>query len=145
MKLRRRQFLQIAGAAAVVPVMPQCASAQARSQPNRADFVFPRDAWESASPEEMGWSPQRLEQARQFFQTLPAASMVVVDQGRVILAWGDPDKRIKMSSVRKSLLSALYGRYVRDGVIGLDTTLDQLGIDDDPPLTLGKSRLLCGT
>ena len=61
--------------------------------------------------------------------------MIVIDRGRLILEWGDPAKRIKLSSVRKSLLSALYGIYVRAGNIALDKTLDQLDIDDDPPLT----------
>jgi CubicO group peptidase (beta-lactamase class C family) len=72
---------------------------------------------------------------RQFFESLPRSSVVVVDRGKVVIEWGDPGKRIKGSSVRKSLLSALYGNYVRNGRIQLDRTLEQLGIDDDPPLT----------
>jgi CubicO group peptidase (beta-lactamase class C family) len=38
--------------------------------------------------------------------------------------------------VRKSLLSALYGIYSAEGVIDINQTLEQLGIDDSPePLT----------
>src|SRR5215471_18159377 len=40
----------------------------------------------------------------------------------------------------KSLLSALYGNYVRNGRIQLDKTLEQLGIDDDPPLTPDEKK-----
>jgi CubicO group peptidase (beta-lactamase class C family) len=105
-----------------------------------AEVIFPTVEWSKASPTEAGLSPQKLETARQHFQTLSAASLVVVRGGRVILEWGDAARRIKVSSVRKSLLSALYGRYVREGIINLDATLDQLGIDDDPPLTMAEKQ-----
>jgi CubicO group peptidase (beta-lactamase class C family) len=100
-----------------------------------ADAVFPGATWEKTTPAEIGWSTQKLQQAHEFFQTLPSSSVIVIDRGRLVLEWGDLAKRIKLSSVRKSLLSALYGIYVRAGSIGLDKTLDQLGIDDEPPLT----------
>ena len=35
--------------------------------------------------------------------------------------------------MRKSLLSALYGVYVKEGVINLSSTLAELGIDDTNP------------
>jgi CubicO group peptidase (beta-lactamase class C family) len=97
--------------------------------------VYPGAAWESGNLEELGWSSKNLEEAHKYFLTLPAASVVVVDRGRVVAHWGDPAKRIKVSSIRKSLLSALYGIYVAKGRIDLNQTLEQLGIDDDPPLT----------
>jgi CubicO group peptidase (beta-lactamase class C family) len=83
----------------------------------------------------MEWSIDGLAEANRFFDTLPPASMVVVDRGRLVVAWGDSARRVKLSSVRKSLLSALYGNPVRNGRINLDDTLEHLGIDDDPPLT----------
>ena len=55
----RRQFLQIAGAVTLTPALLRIASAQSKSQSNRADFVFPTDEWEKAIPAEMGWSPQK--------------------------------------------------------------------------------------
>ena len=60
---------------------------------------------------------------------------MVVDRGRLVAQWGDSGKRVKISSVRKSFVSALYGIYVQEGRIGLDKTLAELGIDDDPALT----------
>ena len=143
MNFGRRQFLQLAGAAATA--LPQLASAQPTTQVKRADFVFPKSRWENASPSEVGWSPQKLEEARQLFQALPSSSMIVVDRGRVVVEWGDPAKRIKLSSVRKSILSALYGNYVCAGRIDLNATIEQLGLDDDPPLTEeeGMQRCLC--
>jgi hypothetical protein len=49
----------------------------------------------------------------QFFLALPASSMIVVDRGWVVVEWGDPAKRIKLSSVRKSILSALWLKLLR--------------------------------
>src|ERR1700688_2899678 len=135
MNFARRQFLQLAGAAATSTALPQLASAQPTTQVKMADFAFPKSTWENASPNEVGWSPQKLEEARQFFQALPASSMIVVDRGRVVVEWGDPAKRIKLSSVRKSILSALYGNYVCAGRIDLNATIEQLGLHVDPTLT----------
>jgi hypothetical protein len=78
-----------------------------------ADFVVPKGTWENASPSEVGWSLQKLEEARQFFLALPASSMIVVDRGWVVVECGDPAKRIKLSSVRKSILSALWLKLLR--------------------------------
>ena len=41
--------------------------------------------------------------------------MVVIDRGRIVVAWGDSARRVKLSSIRKSLLNALYGAPVHDG------------------------------
>lgn len=53
---------------------------------------------------------------------------------------GDPSqrrdvvKRTELASVRKSLLNALIGIAMAEQKISLDSTLAQLGIDDNPPL-----------
>jgi CubicO group peptidase (beta-lactamase class C family) len=96
-------------------------------------IVFPGKTWEKAKPEQSGWSASKLDEARKYFETLPAGNALVVDHGRIIAEWGDASQRIKVSSVRKSLLSALYG--VRKSTFDLNQTLEQRGIDDDPPLT----------
>jgi CubicO group peptidase (beta-lactamase class C family) len=102
--------------------------------------VFPAAAWEKINPQELGWSSPKLEEARKYFGTLPPASIVVVDRGRVVAEWGDPALRIKVSSIRKSLLSALYGIHVREGRFDLNENLAQLGIGDNPPLTTEEKR-----
>lgn len=48
--------------------------------------------------------------------------------------------KVKLSSARKSLLSALYGIYVNDGRLDLGKTIAQLGIDDDPPLNAEERK-----
>jgi CubicO group peptidase (beta-lactamase class C family) len=60
--------------------------------------------------------------------------MIVVG-GLVVDEWGDTATRFNIHSIRKSLLSALYGIHVRDGQIQLSKTLADLGIDDRNPLT----------
>lgn len=97
--------------------------------------VYPGTAWEEASPQDTEWSARKLGEAHAYFKILPTASMVVVDRGKVVAEWGDPTRRVKVSSVRKSLLNALYGIAVARGQINLNETLASLGIDDDPPLT----------
>jgi len=102
--------------------------------------IFPAAAWEQVDPQDLGWSGSKLEEARKYFGTLPPASIVVVDRGQIVAEWGDPALRIKVSSIRKSLLSALYGIYVRQGRFDLNENLGQLGIDDDPPLTTQEKQ-----
>jgi CubicO group peptidase (beta-lactamase class C family) len=96
--------------------------------------VFPAASWTSSDPASAGWSVATLDSARTFWSTLPTASVMIVERGRVIAAWGDTARRVKVSSIRKSFLSALFGEHVRAGRITLDQTLQQLSIDDVPPL-----------
>ena len=99
--------------------------------------TFPReDRWAVVSrPERLGFDSARLAEAQAYSETLNTAAVMVVVDGRVLCQWGDVDKKFNTHSIRKSFLSALYGRYVRDGVIDLDKTMAQLEIDDNPPLT----------
>ena len=98
-------------------------------------LVYPGRHWETADPAKLGWSPSKLEEARTYLTSLPPATVMVIDHGRLVAQWGDPGKRIKISSARKSLLSALYGIYAQEGRISLDKTLAEVGIDDEPALT----------
>jgi CubicO group peptidase (beta-lactamase class C family) len=109
--------------------VPQSRSAQTRTS------VFPRAAWEKADPQQLGWATEGLAEARRYARTLAEGTVIVVEGGRLVVEWGDPAKRIKMSSVRKSFLSALYGIHVRSGRLNLSKTLAELGIDDLLPLT----------
>jgi CubicO group peptidase (beta-lactamase class C family) len=102
--------------------------------------VFPGRAWIKAEPEELGWSAARLQEARKFFDTLPPSNLVVVDHGRVVVEWGDPAMKIMVSSMRKSILSVLYGIDLPNGKLDLDASVGQLGIDDDPPLTAAEKK-----
>jgi len=60
---------------------------------------------------------------------------MAVYRGHVVVACGAVDRRLELHSVRKSLVSALYGTAVDAGEIDLDATLGRLGIDEDGKLT----------
>jgi CubicO group peptidase (beta-lactamase class C family) len=61
---------------------------------------------------------------------LPYTSVVIVYGGRELMTTGDVKALGYMASVRKSLLSLLYGNYVANGTLKLDQTVGELGIDD---------------
>jgi CubicO group peptidase (beta-lactamase class C family) len=94
---------------------------------------LPGTEWDRLSPAKSGWSEAGLAAARQRADQMHATGVMIVHHGAVVAAWGDTQKRTELASVRKSFLSALIGIAVADGKISLDSTLAQLGIDDNPP------------
>src|SRR5690606_26930744 len=80
-----------------------------------------------------GWSVEKLEAALRKAKALTPTALMIVQDGKVIARWGDVSRKVKMASVRKSLLSALYGIAVEEGRIDLSASLADLGIDDNPP------------
>jgi CubicO group peptidase (beta-lactamase class C family) len=63
-------------------------------------------------------------------QHRPTAIMVAQN---VVATSGDIARKVNVRSVRKSLLSALFGIAVERGQIDIDKTLGQLGVDDTAP------------
>ena len=99
--------------------------------PAAASAVFPGKSWTvAASPEERGFSPAKLAEARAYSATIATAAVMVVHDGVVVSQWGDVARKFNTHSIRKSFLSVLYGAPVRNGVIRLDVTMAELGIDD---------------
>jgi CubicO group peptidase (beta-lactamase class C family) len=98
-----------------------------------ASAAYPGATWEEVDPEQAGWSASRLRKARDHFKEIGSSALVIVHDGRIVAAWGNTRKRIKIHSMRKSLMSAIYGVAVRQGQVSLDWTMRQLGIDDKPP------------
>ena len=97
----------------------------------------PGESWQMyASPSDAGFSNEKIKAAREAYNKINAAGMLVVYGGAVLLAWGDVETRFMCHSVRKSFMSALYGPHVAAGHIDLSKTLQQLCIDDiEPSLT----------
>lgn len=65
----------------------------------------------------------------------PSTALIVQQAGEVVLSAGQVGRTTSVASVRKSLISILYGIYVDEGLIDLEATLADLRIDDIPPLT----------
>lgn len=84
-------------------------------------------------PEEAGFSSKKLEEAEKYWESTRSAAFMVIYDGAVLLAWGDVERRFMLHSVRKSLMSALYGIHVDNGRIDLDKTMGEIGIDDTNP------------
>jgi CubicO group peptidase (beta-lactamase class C family) len=117
------------------------AEPEPRSHDDTASGVYPGEVWQEATtPEELGWSSEKLAKAREYSERIGSAAVMIVDDGVVVDSWGDITRNYMCHSVRKSLLSALYGIYVAEERIVLSKTLRELGIDDHTPLTEAEKR-----
>jgi len=93
--------------------------------------VYPGVSWgRIADPRIVGYSPAGLDAVRTRVAGLSTTGLLVVVGGRVLFEYGDLQQLSYIASVRKSVLSMLYGNYVADGTIDLNRTLEELGIDD---------------
>src|SRR5712692_5019766 len=102
-----------------------------RAQEPSKQTVWPDKTWKVAnSPEAAGWSSERLTAAKAYGDSIHTSAVMIVQGGEVVEQWGDFDKKLTSFSIRKSLISALYGIYSADGVIDINETLEQVGIDD---------------
>jgi hypothetical protein len=88
---------------------------------------------EYVTPEEVGYSSEKLDEARQFAEQSGYAAVMALHDGKVFFSWGEITKNYWCHSIRKPFLSALYGIHVEQGHIDLDATLEELNIDDIPP------------
>jgi CubicO group peptidase (beta-lactamase class C family) len=88
---------------------------------------------ECVSPQEVGYSSAKLDEARQFAEQSGYAAIMALHDGKVFFSWGEITKNYKCHSIRKPFLSALYGIHVERGNINLDASLEELNIDDIPP------------
>jgi CubicO group peptidase (beta-lactamase class C family) len=96
--------------------------------------TYPGKSWEAIEqPETVGWSSGKLARAKSYSDFIDTAAVMVVVDGRVLCQWGDVSAKFMMHSMRKSLLSALYGIAVSEGRIKRGESLAELGIDDTPP------------
>ncbi len=94
--------------------------------------VFPDKNWEYDEKRE-GWNIQ-TDKGREFFYFVRDSSvvtgMMIIQNGKIIAEYGDTQENSYIASCRKSILAMLYGKYVEDGTINLDKTIEDLGIDD---------------
>jgi CubicO group peptidase (beta-lactamase class C family) len=123
----------------LVPDAVQPATAPSAASSEAA--VFPAAEWERhPSPEAAGWSSAELENVRQALSEQATTGFMAVVGGRVLFEYGDVETLSYLASVRKSILSMLFGTYVANGTVRLDRTLAELGIDDHQGLTDAEKR-----
>jgi CubicO group peptidase (beta-lactamase class C family) len=116
-------------------VLLACTPKANRAPPDvSSKWIYPGDVWQKANtPEELGWSSEKLAVARAYSERIGSAAVMIVDDGIVVDAWGDTTHRFQCHSMRKSLLSALIGIHVHEGHIDLSKTLEDLDMDDTKP------------
>lgn len=95
----------------------------------------PGAQWDEPSAESPGWSPERLAALARYLADGQSTAFMIVQSGRIVFQWGDIAFKSSVASVRKSLISALYGIYIAEGAIDPEATLADLDINDVEPLT----------
>lgn len=102
---------------------------------------YPEKHWtEVKRPEDRGWSSDGLAKAKAYADSLDTAAVVIVNGGVIVSQWGAVTTKFNVHSIRKSLLSALYGIAVAKGQIDLNSTLEQLRIDDNAPFLTPQEK-----
>jgi CubicO group peptidase (beta-lactamase class C family) len=105
-----------------------------------ASVAAPPDAFERISPEQAGYSPEKLAELRGFLERSGSDSLLLLHDGKVFFEWGDIHKKLLVHSMRKALLNSLYGIHRARGEIDLDATLADLDIDDIPPSLTAQEK-----
>ena len=90
-------------------------------------------AFETISPEEAGFSREKLKAVEKHLERAGSAAFLALHDGRMFFSWGNLHRKYPAHSIRKAFLNSLYGIYVEQGVIDTSLTLAELGIDDIPP------------
>jgi CubicO group peptidase (beta-lactamase class C family) len=86
------------------------------------------------------WSEEGLDRFRKQARDLGVRALVVRSGGRTIVSDGDVALPLRIASIRKSFLSALYGIANARKPLNLDAPLAEIGIDDYQPLTPDERR-----
>lgn len=96
------------------------------------DLVAPGSAvsLKSEFPPPARWEEALVRSAHAYADSLASSAVIVLAHGQVIAEWGDVERRSSLHSVRKSLVSALYGIAIERGLIDIDRTLAELEVDD---------------
>jgi CubicO group peptidase (beta-lactamase class C family) len=131
MKMVRTPLRPFALRLAVLAVLAGLAPIGAQVTPAA---VFPGETWDYVSRADLtshGWSGDVLQKLTAYIRDESnTTGLVVVDRGRVTYRYGDIEELSYVASVRKSILAMLYGAWVENKTINLNTTLEELNIDD---------------
>lgn len=103
-----------------------------RDIPSEKYITYPVNEWEMMENVSVfGWGQNKIDRLYRYaIDSTNATGIIVIQSGKMIFDYGDTHETSYIASVRKSLLSMLYGNYVEDGTINLNKTLQELKIDD---------------
>jgi CubicO group peptidase (beta-lactamase class C family) len=123
------------------PLAPAAASSGVRPACPALPPVYPDADWERiAELECAGFSGAGLKAVRERLSGMATTGFVAIAGGRVLMEHGDVLAISYLASVRKSVLSMLFGIYVERGAIDLAETLAEIGIDDIGGLTEAEKQ-----
>ena len=89
-------------------------AAATAAQPTAA--TFPGDTWQRVpDPTKAGWSKAGLDSVQALISRMNSSAMVVVEHGKIVYSYGDLTAQSYLASVRKSILSMLYGIEIARG------------------------------
>jgi CubicO group peptidase (beta-lactamase class C family) len=93
---------------------------------------FPDEEWDYESdPEAQGWDLTKLAELKTFIQdSCYTTGMMVIHNGKVVFEHGKIHDVSYKASCRKSVLALLYGPFVENGRVDLNSTLEDLQLDD---------------
>ena len=74
--------------------------------------------------------PTRFRSLSETLSHYQTTALLVLEDGKPVFVYGDVSERSYLASVRKSLISMLYGPSVERGVIRLNWTLADVGFED---------------
>lgn len=96
----------------------------------------PENQWmKYITPEEAGFSTEKLQKVDSLYNTNGADALLIIYTGNILFSKGEIYRRFDCHSIRKSLLSAVFGIYSDKGLIDISKTLNENGIDDIIGLT----------
>lgn len=103
-----------------------------RDIPAEEYIKYPDGEWKMMkNVSDFGWSQEKLNQLYRYaIDSTNATGIIVIQSGNMIYDYGHTHELSYIASVRKSILSMLYGKYVENGTIDLSKTLQELKIDD---------------
>ena len=84
----------------------------------------PGRSWRIAEdPDDLGWEAGRLRRVLRGLDSMDTAAFMLITGGLAVAREGTVRNRYRMHSIRKSLLSALFGVYTTEGLIGTEATV----------------------
>src|SRR5829696_9601377 len=94
--------------------------------------TYPDSSWEKLDQFHLvEWDSLKLADLRKFvIDSAHTTGLIIIYHGKVLLEFGDVIELSYLASARKSILSMIYGPFVKNGTINLSKTLSQLEFED---------------
>jgi len=94
--------------------------------------IYPNSNWSRQEDlTKMGWGEtERTVFNRYIIDSTNITGLVIVHKGQIVYEYGDIEENSYIASCRKSILAMLFGKYIENGTLDLDKTLEELNIND---------------